>query len=45
MHDINTPTLLTDDLERRLIAQALAEEMRLQPIKAIRRWLHKVFRN
>lgn len=43
MNNVNTPTLLTDDLERRLIAQALAEEMRLQPIKAVRRWLNKVF--
>lgn len=38
MINIGTDTRLTDELERRLMAQAIEEQMRFKPGKALKAW-------
>lgn len=43
MYKITTDTRLTDELERKLMAQAIEEQMRFKPGKALKSFFNRLF--
>lgn len=43
MKNIGPETRLTDALERELMAAAIQEQMELQPVKALKRFVRSIF--